>query len=337
MAPYPKYRTAASFPAMDEPAHGLRFGALDHRNFRLCFLGQGVSLIGTWMQDVGQGWLVLELTNSPFYVGIVSALGSLGVLLLTIYAGVVVDRTNKHRLVILTQTLSMFPAFALAALVWSRTVAVWHVAALAAFLGVVNAFDIPARQAFIVDLVGKDDLMNAIALNSSAFNAARVIGPAVAGVLIGVLGVGACFFLNGVSYLAVIAGLLAMRLPPHVPDPRTGSAWTGLSEAVAFIRGDRRVSTQVVLMALFSLFGFPYFVIMPVFARDVLHRGAAGYGLLMTAVGCGALIGALAVAWLDRRIRKGPTLIAAGGSFGLLLVAFALPRLSLVSVVLPAL
>ena len=322
---------------MDDPARGFRFGALAHRNFRLFFLGQSVSLSGTWMQNIAQGWLVLELTNSPFYVGLVSALGSLGVLLLTIYAGVVVDRINKHRLVILTQTLSMLPAFGLAVLVWSRAVAVWHVAALAAFLGLVNAFDIPARQAFIVDLVGKQDLMNAIALNSSAFNAARVIGPAVAGVLIGALGVGACFFLNGVSYLAVIAGLLAMRLPPHVRDPRTTSAWTGLSEAVAFIRGDRRVSTLVVLMALFSIFGFPYFVIMPVFARDVLHRGAAGYGLLTTAVGCGALIGALAVAWLDRRIRKGPTLIAAGGSFGLLLVAFALSRLYLVSVVLLAL
>src|SRR3989454_5741109 len=153
---------------MDEPARGFRFGALSHRNFRLFFLGQGVSLIGTWMQNVAQGWLVLELTNSPFYVGLVSALGSFGVLLLTIYAGVVADRTNKHRLVILTQSLSMLPAFALAALVWARAVAVWHVAALAAFLGLVNAFDIPARQAFIVELVEKDDLVSAIALNSSA-------------------------------------------------------------------------------------------------------------------------------------------------------------------------
>src|SRR5438876_10473416 len=234
---------------MDEPARGFRFGALAHRNCRLFFLGQGVSLIGTWMQNIAQGWLVLELTNSPFYVGLVSALGSLGVLLLTLYAGVIVDRTNKHRLVILTQSLSMLPAFALALLVWSRTVLVWHVAALAAFLGVVNAFDIPARQAFIVDLVGKDDLINAIALNSSAFNAARVIGPAVAGVLIGALGVGVCFLLNGVSYLAVIGGLLAMRLPPYVADPRRGSAWAGLSEAVAFIRSDRRIWTVVVLMA----------------------------------------------------------------------------------------
>src|SRR5207237_5473313 len=149
--------------------------------------------------------------------------GSFGVLRRTLYAGVVVDRTNKHRLVILTQTLSMLPAFALAALVWSRAVAVWHVAALAAFLGVVNAFDIPARQSFIVDLVGKDDLMNAIALNSSAFNAARVIGPAVSGALIGVLGVGACFCFNGVSYLAVITGLVAMRLPPYARGPRARS------------------------------------------------------------------------------------------------------------------
>src|SRR5207237_6565896 len=181
MAPYPKYRAAASFPAMDDAARGFRFGALAHRNFRLFFLGQGISLVGTWMQNIAQGWLVLELTNSPFYVGLVSALGSLGVLLLTLYAGVVVDRTNKHRLVILTQSLSMLPAFALAVLVWSGTVAVWHVAALAAFLGVVNAFDVPPRQAFIVGLVGKEDLMHAIGLNSSPFHASRVPGRAIAG------------------------------------------------------------------------------------------------------------------------------------------------------------
>src|SRR5881396_446042 len=322
---------------MDEPARGFRFGALSHRNFRLFFLGQGVSLIGTWMQNVAQGWLVLELTNSPFYVGLVSALGSLGVLLLTLYGGVIVDRTNKHRLVILTQSLSMLPACALAWLVWTRAVAVWQVAALAAFLGVVNAFDIPARQAFIVDLVGKEDLMNAIALNSSAFNAARVVGPAVAGVVIGALGVGVCFLLNGVSYLAVIGGLLAMRLPPYVADPRRGSAWAGLSEAVAFIRSDRRIWTVVVLMAVFSIFGFPYLVMMPVFARDVLHRGATGYGVMMTAVGIGALIGALGVALLGRYIRKGPTLIAAGCAFGVLLVAFALSKVYLLSIGLLAL
>ena len=321
----------------DRTARRFRLGALAHRNFRLFFFGQGVSLIGTWMQNVAQGWLVLTLTNSPFYVGLVSALGSLGVLLLTIYAGVVADRTNKHRLVIVTQALSMLPAFALAALVWTDAVGVWHVAALAAFLGVVNAFDIPARQAFIAELVGRDDLMNAIALNSSAFNAARVLGPAVAGALIGALGVGVCFFVNGVSYLAVIAALLAMRLPPYVPGPRTHSVWAGLREVVAFIRGDRRVSAVVLLMALLSIFGFPYLVLMPVFARDVLHRGAAGYGVMMTAVGVGALAGALAVALLDRRIRKGFTLITAGVCFGVLLVAFAFSKVYLWSVVLLAL
>ncbi|MGH7547037.1 MAG: MFS transporter [Gemmatimonadales bacterium] len=312
-------------------------GALAHRNFRLFFFGQGVSLIGTWMQNVAQGWLVYELTNSPFYVGLVSALGSLGVLLLSIYAGIVVDRTNKHRLVLAMQALSMLPAFALAALVWTNAVAVWHVAALAAFLGVVNAFDIPARQAFIVELVGKEDLMSAIALNSAAFNAARVLGPAVAGALIGTLGVGICFFLNGASYFAVIAGLLAMRLPPYVPAPRTDSVWAGLREAVAFIRGDRRVSTLVLLMASLSIFGFPYLVMMPVFARDVLDQGAAGYGVMMASVGMGALVGALGVAVLGPRIRKGVTLLAAGGSFGVLLLGFALSRAYLVSVALLAL
>jgi MFS family permease len=319
---------------MDDAARDVRFGALAHRNFRLFFFGQGVSLIGTWMQNVAQGWLVLELTNSPFYVGLVSALGSLGVLLFSIFGGVVADRTNKHRLVILTQALSMLPAFALAALVWTRTVAVWQVAALAAFLGVVNAFDIPARQSFIVELVGKEDLMNAIALNSSAFNAARVVGPAVAGALIGILGVGVCFFLNGVSYLAVIAGLLAMRLAPWAPRSRPGTAWAGLREAVAFIRGDRRLSTVVVLTAVLSVFGFPYLVMMPVFARDVLHRGATGYGVMMTAVGVGALVGALGIAVLGRRIRTGPTLIGAGACFGLLLLGFALSRGFLLSVAL---
>jgi MFS family permease len=322
---------------MDAAARGFRLGALAHRNFRLFFFGQGISLIGTWMQNVAQGWLVLELTSSPFYVGLVSALGSLGVLLFTIVAGVIADRTNKHRLVIITQSLSMLPAFALAALVWTHAVAVWQVAALAAFLGLVNAFDIPVRQAFIVELVDREDLVSAIALNSSAFNAARVLGPAVAGALIGVVGVGICFFLNGVSYLAVIAGLLAMRLPPYEPAPPTASLWAGVREVVAFIGSERRIATVVALMALFSVFGFPFLVMMPVFARDVLHRGAAGYGVMMTSVGIGALTGALGVALFDRRIAPGPTMLAAGGSFAALLVAFALSKAFLVSVVLLAL
>src|SRR5213078_1119276 len=239
-APYPKYRAAASFPAMDEaPApRAFRFGALSHRNFRLFFFGQGISLIGTWMQSIALGWLVLEITNSPFAVGLTQALRSLGVLLFTLYGGVVADRVDKRRLIVWTQALQMLEALALAALVWAGRVTTWQVMVLAVFFGIVNAFDIPGRQAFIAELVGRDDLMNAIALNSSMFNAARIVGPAVAGVVIGAAGVGMCFFLNGVSYLAVIAGLLAMRLPPFVRHPVRATAWQGLAEAVRFIRGD---------------------------------------------------------------------------------------------------
>ncbi|HJS44728.1 MAG TPA: MFS transporter, partial [Gemmatimonadales bacterium] len=247
---------------MTEAARRYGFGALAHRNFRLFLFGQTVSLTGTWMQSVAQGWLVLLLTNSPFYVGLVSAVGSLGVLLFTLYAGIIADRTDKRRIVVITQTLQMLQAFALAALVWSGDVTVGNILVLAGFLGIVSAFDIPTRQSFIVEMVGKQDLMSAIALNTSVFNLTRVIGPVVAGVLIGAVGVAVCFFLNGISYLAVIVGLLAMRLPPHVPQPTAVSAWQGFREVLAFLRSDRRVSTLIVLTAIVSIFGFPYLVLM---------------------------------------------------------------------------
>src|SRR5439155_568769 len=193
------------------------------------------------------GWLVLEIANSPFAVGLNQALRSFGVLLFTLYAGVIVDRVDKRRLIVWTQALQMLEALALAALVWTKTVTAWQVMALAVLFGIVNAFDIPARQAFIADLVGRDDLMNAIALNSSMFNAARIVGPAVAGVVIGAAGVGICFFLNGVSYLAVIAGLLAIRLAPAVRRPVPLSAWEGLREALTFILRDARMRALLAL------------------------------------------------------------------------------------------
>ena len=311
---------------MDEAARGFRLGALAHRNFRLFFFGQGVSLIGTWMQAVALGWLVLEITNSAFAVGLNQALRSFGVLLCTLYAGIVVDRVDKRRLIVWTQLLQMAEALALAVLVWTKLVTTWQVMALAVLFGIVNAFDIPGRQAFIVELVGKDDLMNAIALNSSMFNAARIVGPAVAGVLIGATGVAMCFFLNGVSYIAVIAGLLAMRLPPFVPHPTRHSAREGFREVVTFLRSDRRVSALVVLVAAFSVFGFPFLVLMPVVARDVLHSDARGYGLLMAAVGVGAMLGALGLALAGRRVRQGAALLEGGGAFGALLVLFATVR-----------
>jgi len=322
---------------MDEPARGFRLGALAHRNFRLFFLGQGVSLIGTWMQAVALGWLVLEITDSPFAVGLNQALRSLGVLLFTLYAGIVVDRVDKRRLIVWTQALQMLEALALALLVWTKTIAPWHVMVLAVGFGLVNAFDIPGRQAFLVELVGKEDLMNAIALNSSMFNAARIVGPAVAGVLIGAAGVGMCFFLNGVSYIAVIAGLVAIRLPPFTPERAATSAWEGFRVGVRFIRSDARVLALVVLVAVFSVSGFPFLVLMPVVARDVLHTDARGYGALMAAVGIGAMAGALALALRGRRVRQGPGLLGGGAAFGVLLVAFAAARAFAVAAVLLAL
>jgi len=301
-------------------------GALSHRNFRLFLVGQGISLIGTWMQSVALGWLVLEITNSPFAVGLTQALRSLGVLLFTLYAGVVVDRVDKRRLIVWTQGLQMLEALALAALVWTGRVTTWQVMVLAVFFGIVNAFDIPARQAFIAELVGKGELMTAIALNSSMFNAARIVGPAVAGVLIGVAGVGVCFFVNGVSYVAVIAGLLAMRLPPFATRPMPTTAWEGVRQAVAFIRGDTRVWVLVMLVAVFSVLGFPFIVLMPVVARDVLHTDARGYGLLMAAVGIGAMLGALGLAVRGPRVRKGAALLGGGAAFGVLVALFAAAR-----------
>lgn len=311
---------------MTEAARRYGFGALTHRNFRLFFFGQTISLTGTWMQSIAQGWLVLTLTNSPFYVGLVSALSSLGVLLFTLYAGVIADRTDKRRVIVITQTLLMLQAFALAVLVWTHLITVPQVMGLAVLLGVVNAFDIPMRQSFLVEMVGKDDLMNAIALNTSVFNATRVFGPVVAGLLIGELGVGACFFLNGVSYLAVIAGLVAMRLQPHVATFPHPSAWQGFREILAFIRADVRVSTLIVLTALLSIFGFPFLTLMPVFARDVLHSDARGYGVLMAAIGIGAMLGALTVAVYSGRIPKGRFMVAGGTAFGTFVAAFALSR-----------
>ena len=322
---------------MDEAARTFRLGALSHRNFRLFFFGQGISLIGTWMQSIALGWLVLEITNSPFAVGLTQALRSLGVLLFTLYGGVVADRVDKRRLIVWTQALQMLEALALAALVWAGRVTTWQVMVLAVFFGIVNAFDIPGRQAFIAELVGTDDLMNAIALNSSMFNAARIVGPAVAGVVIGAAGVGMCFLLNGVSYIAVIAGLLAMRLPPFVSDGAATSAGEGVRQAIAFIRGDARVSALVVLVAVFSVLGFPFIVLMPVVARDVLHTDARGYGVLMAAVGVGAMLGALGLAIRGRGVRKGAALLDGGAAFGALLVLFAAVRSVGVALVLLAL
>ena len=321
-----------------ETARLYGFGALAHRNFRLFFIGQGISLIGTWMQNVGEGWLILSLTNSPFYVGLTAALSSIGVLLFSLYAGVIADRTDKRRFIVFMQIAFMLEAFAVWILVWTGVVQVWQVLLLATLLGIASAFDIPMRQSFVFDMVGKDDLMNAIALNSSLFNGARVIGPAIAGVLIGAVGIAWCYFLNGLSYIAVIAGLLLMRLPPRPPQVQTASAWAGFREVLLYLRNDQRLRILMVLTAILSVFGFPYISMMPVYARDVLHRGAGGYGILASSIGIGAVIGALAIALYSARIRaRGRLMLIGGTAFGILLMLFAASRSLGLSIALLAL
>src|SRR5882724_68425 len=201
---------------MTEAARRYGLGALAHRNFRLFFTGQGISLVGTWMQNVGEGWLILTLTNSPFYVGLTAALSSIGVLLFSLYAGVLADRTDKRRFIIFMQVAFMLEAFTVSILVWTGVVQVWQVLLLATLLGIASGFDIPMRQSFVIEMVGKEDLMNAIALNSSLFNASAVIGPAVAGLVIAVVGIPICFLANSLSYLAAIAALLLMRDLPSI-------------------------------------------------------------------------------------------------------------------------
>jgi MFS family permease len=311
------------------------FRALRHRNFRLFFLGQSISLVGTWAQTVAQGWLVLELTNSPYYVGMVSALGTLPILLVSLPAGVIADRVNKHGMVVLTQTLSLLQTLTMAILVVTHRIILWEVAAIAVFFGVVRAFDTPTRQAFIVELVGKDDLVNAIALNSSAFNAARVVGPSIAGVLIGAVGIAWCYFLDAASYVAVIVGLLMMRLPEFL-RPAPIRPWAQFREGASFVRRDRRVLALVAMTAVVSIFGFPYLIMMPVFARDVLRVGAPGLGVMMAAVGVGAVAAALGLAAYGPHIRKGRLLLWTGPILGLAIAAFAVtPWFPLTLAILP--
>jgi len=275
---------------------GLR--ALNHRDFRLFFSGQLISLVGTWMQSVGQSWLVLELTNSPFKLGLIGTLQFGPMLCFSLMAGAIADRVPKRRLVIGTQTALMVQAFVLSALAWTGHVQYWHVAVLATLYGFATTLDMPTRQSFIVEMVGKDDLMNAIALNSAMFNGARIVGPAVAGLLVARYGVAPAFFLNGVSFLAVIAALFAMRAE-GLPHPRMGSSvLQDILAGVRYALGTPRVSLSLGLALCVSLFVVNHNVLVPLLARDVLRQGAQGFGFLMAALGIGAVSGAVALAVL---------------------------------------
>ncbi len=281
------------------------FSALRHRNYRLFFFGQVTSLSGTWMQWVAQGWLVYEITRSAFALGVVGFATRLPVIFLSLIAGVLADRVEKRRILIVTQVIAMVLAFALAGLTLAGRVEFWHVVVLGALAGATHSFDAPTRQSFYKELVGEKDLMNAIALNSTIFNAARLVGPALAGILIKYIGTGGCFLINGVTYLAVIAAYLQMRLPPMSEAGVRGTHWEELKEGLSYVRNHPVVRTAVTVIAFASLFTFSYGTLLPVFADVVLKGGAGTYATLMASVGAGALVSALTVASLGNVERKG--------------------------------
>ena len=272
------------------------FRSLRHRNYRLFWFGQMISLIGTWMQSMAQGWMVLRLSNSPFLLGMVSAFAGLPVFVFSLPAGVLADRVKKRKFLILTQTSSMILAFVLSFLAFSGLVRVWHVMVLALCLGLVNAFDAPTRQAFVKEMVGKEDLLNAIALNSFIFNSARIFGPALAGILIALVGEAGCFFLNGVSFIAVIVGLALMKMEDIVFETKNNSFFASFKEGVSYVIGNKRAFALVLIASTMSIFGFSYAILMPVFARNILKAGPSGLGFLMSAVGIGAITAGLGLA-----------------------------------------
>ncbi len=287
------------------------FAALKHRNFRLFFAGQLVSLIGTWMQSTAQGWLVYQLTGSKVLLGTVAAVGSLPMLFLSVWGGSVADRHPKRTVVFCTQSTMMLLAFAFAALVASGRIQPWHILVLAAMGGAAMAFDMPARQAFMVEMTSRADLMNAVSLNSSIVNGARIVGPAVAGFLMARVGMASCFFLNGLSFLAVLAGLFLMRLPKFVSPAEPASAGRHVLEGFAYVAGHRRVRILLLLFGVVDIFGWSYSVLLPAYATDVLRVGERGYAALLSANGLGAFLGALTVATFGSRMR--PRLLILGG------------------------
>jgi MFS family permease len=292
------------------------FAALRHRNFRLFYAGQAVSLLGSWMQSVALSWLVLMLTNSSFYLGVVSALQALPILVFSFVGGVVADQSHKQRLLYLTQGGMMVVAFVLGYLVFANILSIWLLCILVFLAGTALAFDIPIRQAFMMELVGRADLPNAIALNSTMFNGTRVIGPALAGLLIAQVGLANCFFLNAASFLAVLLALFWMELPPPVTAPRA-SIREALGELRDFMQDNQNLRLILILMTAVSILGQSYFVLVPILARDVLGAGPRGFGILMAMSGLGAFLGGLALA---RRLTRRPPMPSFLGGMVLFLV-----------------
>lgn len=302
------------------------FRALRHRNYRLFFYSQLVSLIGTWMQQTAMSWLVYQITGSKLLLGVVAAVGSAPMMLFSLWGGSLADRYPKRTILLWTQAAQMIPAFVLGAIAWSGVATPWLIIVVAAVNGIAMAFDMPARQAFTVEMTSREDLLNAVSLNSSIFNGARIVGPSIAGVIIGLFGTAMCFFLNGISFIAVIAGLLMMRLPAHVPPPESERARTSAFSGVSYVWQHPRVRTILGLLGTVGIFGWSYAVLMPAFARDVFHLGADGYGILMAAAGIGALGGALTVATAGHAFPQRSVALGGVWLFSAALIGFAFTR-----------
>ncbi|HAR95152.1 MAG TPA: MFS transporter, partial [Deltaproteobacteria bacterium] len=309
--------------------------AFQSRNYRLFFGGQGLSLVGTWMQQIAMSWLVYRMTGSALLLGLIGFAGQAPAILFTPIAGVFADRLNRHRLLIFLQVLSMFQAAALAYLTLTDHVTVLSLFVLSIVLGILSAFEIPTRQSFVVDMLDhKEDLINAIALNSFMFNSARLVGPSIAGLAIGLAGEGICFLFNAVSFLAVIIALLLMRIPRRNGVSPALDIWPGLKEGVRYALGFAPIRYVLLLVALISLAGMPYLVLMPVFAKDLLGGGPQTLGFLMGASGLGALLGALYLASRESIVGTNKRIIASSILFGICLIAFAFSRSFPLSLVL---
>lgn len=302
--------------------------SLRHRNFRLFFSGQSISLIGTWMQRVALGWLVYRMTSSAFLLGLVGFAGQIPTFFFASFAGVLADRFNRHRILMLTQILAMVQAFVLSFLVLSHLIRIWHIIVLAIFLAIVNAFDMPTRQSFLVEMVeDKKDLGNAIALNSSMVNCARLLGPSAAGMLIAAFGEGTCFLINAITYMAVIVSLFLMKIERKKVQPRKSKVLQELKDGFQYAAGFAPIRDILLIFALVNLVGMPYMVLMPVFAKDVLQGGPSALGFLMGCTGLGALGGAIYLASRKSVLGFGKQIPIAATIFGSALIVFSFSRL----------
>ncbi len=281
------------------------FHALTHKNFRNFWLGQCVSLIGTWMQSMGQAWLVLTLTNSPFLLGLLGAMQFLPITILSLFVGVIIDRYPKKKILLITQSVSMVLALTLALLVFTHTLKYEYILILGVLLGITNAFDMSTRQSFMVEIVGRDDLMNAIALNSAIFNLAKILGPSIGAMIMATLGAGWCFLLNGLSFIAVIYGLVQIKVQSYVRKKKSNNIFKEIKDGLKYIYKEKVLFQTILLVSVVGIFAFNYSVLVPVLTRNVLHLQETGYGFLMASLGVGSLFGALTVSF---KSKSGPNM-----------------------------